>query len=310
MRAAALLALAAAAAGPPRVGAFRRGQRVKACDHPEAPVATEPVALVTMITGERTQRGARYTTGAIKVLASWWKRCSAAFTPVLLMQREKPLLGGQLTMLKAAGWRPCAVKRLAPPDPKKTMPRFQDQYTKLHLWRFVEFERLVYVDSDTFVVRDPAALFSLKLTPEVRIAAARDYMAPWGWQKTFNMGVFVIRPSTEEFDRIMQYYSGKRPLKWPQAWSEQGFLNTLYRGQWHNIGVDYNANQVFWKEAPNIWREHLKTIRIVHFTMQKPWACTERDTPVFWPLCKVWVDFNATAALLAPSRAAVLQRRG
>jgi hypothetical protein len=98
------------------------------------------------------------------------------------------------------------------------------------------------------------------------------------------------------------------PKKFPQlhpstTMSEQGFLNVVYEKQWFDIGFENNANLVVYKRANEYWRDRSNAIRVIHFTMVKPWSCDwvwGGDGSRWWwrwkrdyeRPCNVWRDFD------------------
>merc|ERR1712070_637015 len=101
-----------------------------------------------------------------------------------------------------------------------------------------------------------------------KIGVARDY-GSGKWRPTFNMGVFFIHPDYAEYQRLLHLQ--KDPLAtFEVAMAEQGFLNAVYKSQWHDIGFEYNANLAIFSQDRSYWDSHEARIRILHYTMSKP----------------------------------------
>ena len=90
------------------------------------------------------------------------------------------------------------------------------------------------------------------------------------WLSTFNMGVFLIHPSAKEYARLTALQKSNA-IKYDVKMSEQGWLNIVYKGRWHEIGFAYNANLACYSQDRAKW--DAATISIIHYTMEKPWAC-------------------------------------
>ena len=129
-------------------------------------------------------------------------------------------------------WRRCACPGIYPPAAwTPGTVRFRGQFIKLHFWRMVDFERVMYFDADTLAVKDGIAAVAAAADLRHRsIACARDIYGT-RWAETFNMGVVLVRPSDGEFRRLFELMAGAR-VKYDVRSSEQGFLNAVYDGNW------------------------------------------------------------------------------
>lgn len=238
-------------------------------------VPSQKISVWTMLTD-----GSDYTEGAFKLGASVQRFTSIALDLVVMELSSKPLSNNAWLRLRNAGWQKCVVDRIAPLDEKGTFGRFRDQFTKLHAWGMTMYNTLLYLDSDTLVLHPIDGLLQTDLG-EKRIGVARDYGAG-KWRPTFNMGVFIIHPNTKEYERLLSLQkSGK--IKFQTSMSEQGFLNVVYKNDWYDIGFEHNANLAIFSQDRSYWDKHERDIRIVHFTMNKPWKCShEYSHPCSW----------------------------
>lgn len=75
-------------------------------------------------------------------------------------------------------------------------PELGITFTKLHCWRLTQFEKCVFLDADTLVLVNCDELFERE-----EFSAAPDV----GWPDCFNSGVFVFKPSTDTFDKLIQF---------------------------------------------------------------------------------------------------------
>jgi lipopolysaccharide biosynthesis glycosyltransferase len=166
--------------------------------------------------------------------------------------------------LKQLGWNICTVS----PITAKHTPfgRFIDQFNKLHIWSFVEYDKIVYLDSDNLVTGNLDGLLERNLTDGKMIAVTQDFFGT-RFVETFNMGVFLIHPNLTEFHRLMTLQANDE-VKYDTPQAEQGFLNAVYKDQWEEIGIEYNANMAVWVNKRDAWPESPK---IKHYTLEKPW---------------------------------------
>ena len=253
----------------------------------------------------------KYAVGAAKLLKSLdihsgltHNNGKRKFDALIMMLAEKPLESRVRAYLESVGWRICQVKRIAPRDEANTYGRYRDQFTKLNLWLATEYTANYYMDADTLIVRSlvGSSFFSLhqRLSDKFRLGATRDFYGH-SWQTTFNLGVFVLKPDRSEFARLIRLKDDPQ-FKFVTTMSEQGFLNVVYDRQWFDIGFENNANLVVYKRAKEYWRERANAVRVIHFTMVKPWACDWAwggDGSRWWwwrreyeEPCNVWRDFD------------------
>ena len=141
-------------------------------------------------------------------------------------------------------------------------------------------------DSDCLVVNNIDYLFRVHehFRPNRRIAATRDIFGN-RWRAWFNSGVFVIRPAVAEFERLIKLKNNEKFLFDPRG--EQYFLNEAYKNEWLELGFAYNANSACFVQRPNYWRKYQSNIRVIHFTMEKPWACSD----TYKEICDIWRRF-------------------
>jgi glycogenin glucosyltransferase len=238
--------------------------------------------------------GVEYARSAVKLLASIKRNTNRSFDAIIIILAKRPAIKPVLRAeLAKAGWQFCKLDRIAPRDEKNTFPRFRDQFTKLQLWRMVEYDSVIYFDSDTYVIRNINYLFTVheqlsyeSETGKYRIGVTKD-IRDGLWQSTFNMGVFVIKPNTTEYERLVKLKDDTN-FKFETAMSEQGFLNVLYKDMWLEIGFEYNANLAVYSQQRKYWDERERNISVIHYTMNKPWECGAEYKPV----CNLWGSYR------------------
>ncbi|KAH7720152.1 UVT-5 protein [Aphelenchoides avenae] len=142
-------------------------------------------------------------------------------------------------------------------------------FTKLHCWRLTQYEKAVFLDADTLVVRNSDELFE-----RPQIAAAPDI----GWPDCFNTGVFVFVPSIETYRELLNFALTHGSFDG----GDQGLLNEFFGDWWslppaHRLPFIYNVSRaITYTYAPALKR-FADQIKIVHFLgREKPW---HRDAP-------------------------------
>ncbi len=241
-------------------------------------------SLWTFLTDE-----SEYATSARKLLQSARSHTSLDFDSVILEIASKQLRPSTREMLTRAGWQMCQVNRIPPRDELKTWPKFRDQFTKLQLWRMVDYKSIVYIDSDCLVVGNIDRLFELadQLNSTKTIGATRDIIEG-EWQAYFNMGVFIIKPNADLFKKliILKYDVS---FQFNPHSAEQTFLNKALRGQFVEIGFKFNANLAVYSQIKNYWSQRQTNISIIHYTLEKPWwKCSK----AYETLCQIWKKYK------------------
>ena len=231
--------------------------------------------------------GDAYVRGAEKLGVSILSHTRGPLDLVVMELSSKPLSASSWARLQAVGWKRCTVLRITPTDEASTFIRFRDQFTKLHLWGMVVYKTVLYLDADTLVVRDIDGIFEIPLN-ESFMAAGRDYESSQ-WLSGFNMGVVVVRPNHREYMRLLRLQKFGL-VTFQTTMAEQGFLNALYRDTWTKLPFEYNANLAIYTQDRVYWNKNIDTVRIIHYTMSKPWACDAQYAPV----CAIWLQANAS----------------
>ena len=246
----------------------------------KATASTRPKILIsTMLTDDFD----KYYLGAEKLIKSIKTATGTDDVEFKILELDSRPVQDQAirNALLRAGWSFLRLPRIPPRNDEKTHSRFRDQFTKLHYWNMTEYERVLYLDSDCAVVGNLDELLSMNITSKP-LWATRD-IRDGRWADTFNLGVFVIRPSSSEFLRLMRDKDDKLVV-FEELMSEQGFLNAVYHGQWGEIGFRNNANLGVYTDDRQYWGKHEAGINVIHFTMSKPWECSSPYEAV----CEMW----------------------
>ena len=135
-------------------------------------------------------------------------------------------------------------------------------FTKIALWRQIQFRRIVYLDADVVALRALDDLFDL----DVPFAAAPDI----GWPDAFNTGVMVLSPNMGDYWALQTMAAAGDSFDG----ADQGLLNQYYEHRnWHRLSFTYNCTpnaQYQWEPA---YRYYKRDIKAVHFIgKDKPWS--------------------------------------
>lgn len=172
------------------------------------------------------------------------------------------------TTLKAAiiaGWDLCYLHRI--PNP----PHFQGTkvnkftnaslFSKLSLWSWAEYKRVVYIDSDMLVVKPIYDLFAIRRP----FAASRDYSN----EGHLNGGLLSIRPDVSEFVKLMKLMMVVEG--YATHCGDQAFLSMIYV---RVLPWEFNAQITKCFYDPKNWTIEMATYRIIHYTIIKTLAAT------------------------------------
>jgi alpha-N-acetylglucosamine transferase len=150
------------------------------------------------------------------------------------------------------------VPEIKNPNFSSKRKRFQQVYTKLNCFGLVDFERLIFLDSDMVVLKSLEHLFLLE-----EFSACPDWGEVLSLNR-FNSGLFVFTPSNEIYTDMME----KIKLIDSYDGGDQGFLNDYFSG-WKCLHPSYNMLRRFAILFP--YALPLGEIRVVHLVGKKPW---------------------------------------
>lgn len=224
-----------------------------------------------------------YGLGALKLIKSSKRSISQRYVvDFAILELEEKLLPLKMKRkLEEFGWSFMTFPRIPPNDEANTFPRFRDQFSKLQRWSLEQYDRVIYLDSDCFVIGSLDSLISMDISG-APLWVTRDFRGQW--VSTFNMGVFMIRPNRSEYERLLRM---KHVTTYEVAMSEQGFLNVVYP-TWGDIGFENNANLFVYSQDRPFWDDRADQINVIHYTMNKPWECGVD----YEPICALWNDFQ------------------
>ncbi|KRG04467.1 uncharacterized protein Dmoj_GI20361, isoform E [Drosophila mojavensis] len=143
-------------------------------------------------------------------------------------------------------------------------PELGVTFTKLHCWRLVQFEKCVFLDADTLVLKNCDELFERE-----ELSAAPDV----SWPDCFNSGVFVFTPSVDTFTKITEFAVQNGSFDG----GDQGLLNQ-YFGDWATADIKkhlpfvYNVTAYASYCYLPAFKQFRDMIKILHFAGKlKPW---------------------------------------
>ncbi|OZJ06727.1 hypothetical protein BZG36_00341 [Bifiguratus adelaidae] len=189
----------------------------------------------------------------------------------LLVKPDSDLRKDMFCQLETVGWTIKEETRVdAPIDQVKK--QFRDNFTKLKLWSYTQFDAIVYLDADTLVrdrVDDLFTLVDKDSYPNdgFEFAAALDNYGQWSLD--FNAGIMVLRPNHAVYQEMLRLLP--QTDNYNVKWAEQGFLNEYFRFRFLHLPEQYNFNLAFVSRHRQTFRRLKPDLKIIHFTISKPW---------------------------------------
>lgn len=172
-----------------------------------------------------------------------------------------------------------ALHRAAPFN-KGNKPAFHDpvdNFCKLELWKLEQWDKIVFLDADSVVVKPIDTLFDF---PE--FSGAPNVYETLADFHRLNSGVFVARPSRSTYDGLLQQLD--RPgVFWRRT--DQTFLESAFP-DWHKLPYTFNTMQYVYFNLPELWVWN--SIRVVHYQYEKPWAAQNPKRHLLGPVIDLW----------------------
>lgn len=209
----------------------------------------------------------------------------------------------QKRTMRGMGAQVMDIELIAADTTKLHLSRWRDQLAKLNLWKHVEFNKIVFLDSDAFPIDNIDELFE---TPSQRCLSddgsetceytfAGAEMSDTDHE--LNGGVFVMVPSLAWHGKLL--VDVQKTDQYDSQTAEQGLLNSdLAFGLTSNhprqtLSQKYNADKEFYGANMFIFNE--SSIKVIHCKMWSPmstlWA-PELSTrwDVDWMTMSRWYD--------------------
>jgi lipopolysaccharide biosynthesis glycosyltransferase len=181
------------------------------------------------------------------------------------------------------------LKVVEPFDLSNQNSAIKEAWFKLYAWTLEEYDRLLYLDGDTMIVRNVDHLFKIDLNSYFGIAACKDWAKyrPYG-EVQFNSGVMLLRPCKAVFDQMRQEMT-KTELYQAGEFADQLFLNFFWGKRLHILPQSYNLLTTIQDRNPALWMP--SEAYIIHFAGHtKPWKTSSTQDP----LVKTWKDIRAS----------------
>ncbi|KAI7757124.1 hypothetical protein M8C21_029477, partial [Ambrosia artemisiifolia] len=249
-------------------------------------------AYVTFLAGNGD-----YVKGVVG-LAKGLRKVNSGYPLVVAVLPDVPV--EHRRVLEAQG---CVVREIQPVYPPESQTQFAMayyviNYSKLRIWEFVEYEKMIYLDGDIQVFDNIDHLFDLpdgyfyavmdcfcektwSHTPQYKIGYCQQSPERVRWPKDmglkpplyFNAGMFVFEPSIDTYHDLLNTLR----VTTPTSFAEQDFLNLYFKDVYKPIPLIYNlVLAMLWRHPENV---DLEQVKVVHYCAagSKPWRYTGKE---------------------------------
>ncbi|XP_027158586.1 putative UDP-glucuronate:xylan alpha-glucuronosyltransferase 4 [Coffea eugenioides] len=195
----------------------------------------------------------------------------------LVLLADDSISKKSLQGLEAAGWKIKRIKRIRSPHAAKGAYN-EWNYSKLRIWRLIEYDKIIFIDSDFIVLRSLDEFF---VYPQLSAVGNNGHI--------FNSGLMLVEPSKCAFQAVM----GKRFTMASYNGGDQGFLNEVFTW-WHRWPGRVNFLKFFGDSYDLIRPKIPMNLYTIHYLGVKPWMCY-KDYDCNWDM----VGFHKFASDLA-----------
>ena len=188
---------------------------------------------------------------------------------------ETPI-GNSKTDLKQNGWQHC--------------------WTKLQIFKYVEFDKLLFMDADSYVIQNLDHIFDMP-----GWSATCEYDATWTGQQRFHAAFMLIEPNLSTYSELCQL-AEDNPLimhpitNQPQLSNDYDLLN-LYKSDWKNHPEcripNYTYVDSYTLRTTDFFLPFVLNcfpkMRAIHLSGNKPWLCGTQEVANYsgeWGLWK------------------------
>lgn len=203
------------------------------------PIRTSSRAYVTLLTSHSKITDLDPYYNATRVLIHSLQRNGHASEPIIVLvaplvpqaRREQFLIDGASEVIEVPYIAPAA-------QPNARGHRWSDTFTKLNIFNLTQFEVIVYLDCDQFVVGPYDEIWKeLDALPKTwQLAAVRDKV----WTNIMNAGMVALKPNQATFQALLDRIPQTNTYDTGQY--DQGLLNAYFPdGTWPALPSKYNA---------------------------------------------------------------------
>lgn len=163
------------------------------------------------------------------------------------------------------------VEKIYPERLEGIKDRYSDKswmmFTKINIWSFTDYDKLIYLDADTLMLKNSDILFEIK----DNFCAVKD-----PGYNGINAGVMVLTPNKDIFNEMKLLINSK---EYDNTYSDQSFTNWFYSTYKKDLKYLPYCFNVLQKRTS--YSEFSNSINIFHYNGQKPWI-TDQKHKCYW----------------------------
>ncbi|KAM7474345.1 hypothetical protein LguiB_021588 [Lonicera macranthoides] len=231
-------------------------------------------------------------------LAKGLRKAKSAYPLVVAVLPDVPAEHRQILVSQG-----CIVREIEPvyPPANQTdfaMAYYVINYSKLRIWEFVEYSKMIYLDGDIQVFENIDHLFDLpggyfyavmdcfcektwSHSPQYKIGYCQQCPNKVQWDPElgpkpplyFNAGMFLYEPNLSTYHDLLTTLQ----VTPPTSFAEQDFLNMYFRDIYRPISSSYNlVLAMLWRHPENV---DLNKVKVIHYCAagSKPWRYTGEE---------------------------------
>lgn len=165
-----------------------------------------------------------------------------------------------------------------PDELQQDMMRWKHTCTKFNAWKFTQYDRIVFMDSDTIVLNSIDDAFDYS---NASLVAAPECFPP----DTFNSGFMILTPSMETFNYLISVGNEKGSAEG----GDQGILNNYYCKNWFFVNDNdpkcgrlpwtYNVEAQYYETYKSYRKLYdMEPMKVIHYINDgKPWKTLMYD---------------------------------
>lgn len=237
-------------------------------------------AYVTLLTDNNYWRG-------VLILKECLRRVQSEHPLVCLVTDN--VSEQSLNILKKANIETRVIPRVETPTliyehNRKNNPRMAEVWkyvlTKFEVFRMVEFEKIIFLDADLYILKNLDHCFNL---PHLTAALDGEYCSLWPKWPHFNSGFMVIQPKEELYSDLIKFADSLNPEEIYDykgdhyVIADQEILNLYYKDWPRRTELHLNKYyNVFAVHIPEYLEEDImENSYFIHFVGIKPWQSKE-----------------------------------
>lgn len=178
------------------------------------------------------------------------------------------------------------VERLSPISIKHSFQRLKgrmEQFSKLIMWSWVDYMRVLYLSVDTMVVGNLSPMLT---NANLSIAAVPVWSKVNGSHE-FDTSVISLRPNLTEFHYLLEAKESLARIS--QDFSEKVFLNKLYKDKYEVWPFTYNYDVLVKLEDSASWDDFKNSTVVLRYAKLRPFEI-DADVLKSIPLLERWFE--------------------